>query len=618
MKLIPFAASCLSAITLALSPLVEASAKAEQQSQIVNQYLKETGLTTKKLTVGQYWRSVRHGYPDDMRKLVDRWVAINHELMMPTFEANSFKDASGQEQVRVTMSDSGQSISMTYTSDEAFPFKVNAVSFSKKEINEHNLNKMMERLVKEDSSIKKYMDKTESAIMPRNTVMGLADFNSLTVYQKAEYLIRLRKTMRAAQNVIEKVGGHQALEDLNKKYQWVQNFFFGDEAGAVVKKTTKAAAGPSIPEVGQECVVAGYISVYGENKSCGGNTSGRQNLQNQMQVYSASCSSSGAVPCNPLVYGFKSGSEAFCVPPAQVKYATENCNSQSPIATPEDKKRLIESFLNRKGKNIDLKFNAEGKISKEQYEQIKGYLGDLNGLIGQARGLCGDPSQSPPIAADAKFQKVLDKREDQKSACTALLTRAFDLSTFLPAPEPAAVPIEPPPPVTCSEKPGSVPTPGPRGAMSCECPMGTNDTSIEDEGSLPAGGCVPAVVQEYHKKKKKKAEDDCDFFCKNGGLLAAGGIAVGAGLLIYFMTRNNNKPPTAPTLYPPYGPPQTTCTPPLFMTSSGVCGSGYVPPVVVNPPSVVTPPAIVPSEGGTGVSTPFSGGIRQGVRGGHQ
>lgn len=620
-------AAGLSVVTMCISPLAQGAA-AKDQKKLINQYLKETGLTTKKMTVGEYWTMVRHVYPPKLQKQMDQWVSLNRTEMMPSVEATSFKDADGKDQVRLTLFKDGQSAVFTFTGDEASPLKVNGVPFSKNELLDYNkANKLAAKLAKQDKTLGKALLTGQQSSLSKKSVLTYNEYKKLTVQQKAEYLIRLRRAMEASQNVYKTFYGEQAYQELNKKYEWVLQFFLGDEAEAKAKGKTQAQSRGMTNLLNKPCVVAGYLSVYGENGSCGGNRVGAVDLKEKMSQNQASCSNNG-VACNPMVYGFDSGGGAYCVARSEVKYATRVCNSKSPLqnsdpkAEGQNKKRIIESYLKKvKGQDINLVLNEEGKISEEQYKQISGYLEDLQGYINSAVAAC----DNPPL------KDIQKNREDQVSACNEIRTRAFSLQSF-------AIKAEPVPPApliattTCNDKkPGSVAgnTEG-----ECLCPEGTKETNgqcmanakdcNQPGQSLKDGecGCAYGMDQDgsclLSNPVGKAGEDDsCGFWCRNKNwIIPVGVFAVAGGLMWWLLSGNKSKANNGPAYIPPapvpdpgtgtiVTPPPVEPPPPAPCPAPNTYVNG-----VCAPPVIVPPPAPT-SEGGTKVDDPGrAGGVR--------
>lgn len=597
-SLIKKTAASLSIVTMCIAPVAQGAA-AENQKKMINEYLRETGLTTKKMTVGEFWRMVRHVYPHHLQKQMDIWVQYNRNELMPAIEANTFKDANGKEQVRLTLTKDGQSTNLTFTGDEDTPLKVNNVAFAKKELlNYKNFNDIAKKLVEKDATIGKSMKNGNQGFISKQPVLTIKEFKQLSARQKAEYLVRLRQTAEAAQRVYETRYGKQALLDFNNKYEFALKALFGDDAFAASNLT------------GKPCIVAGYISKYGENGSCGGATIGTQDLKNQQNANRASCANNG-VACNPLVYGFNQGGGAFCVARANIKYATRECNGMSPLNGPQDKKRIIESYLKGvKDKSVDLKLNEEGKVSEAQYAEIADYLTAINGFVNQAVLECGR----------APLKDVQVSREDQASACTELSTRAMDLQKFAtdPTPNTPTVPA-PEPPVTtipnngnCSEQmTGSSPS---ADGKTCVCNEGEKAGEMGEEGRR-----TPACVIGGGGASGTGAKDSCGFWCRNKSWIIPVGVGVLAlGLFWWLFSKDKKKSNKSPEYVPPAPVPEPTPTTPTTPTTPVVenpppapCPS---PNTLVNgicTPPVVVPPPVVTTEGGTKTDTPGrAGGVR--------
>lgn len=578
-------ATGLSVVTMCIAPVAQGAAKATDNKKRINQYLKETGLTTKKMTVGEYWRMVRHVYPSKLQKQMDQWVALNHKEMMPSIEATSFKDANGKEQVRLTLTKDGQSGTLTFTGDEDTPLKVNGVPFSKNELSKYNnFSNVAAKYINSDKATKKNMSTGQLPALGKDFALTYQEYKRLTLNQKAEYHIRLRRAMDSAQKVYEYMYGVTAANELNSAYEWVFQAIIGSEAQAQKKKKNLRS---KVELAGSSCIVAGYVSVYGENGSCGGDKAGKIDLTRQMSVTHASCSG-GGVGCNPIVYGFKDGN-TICVPKKEVRFATSYCNKQSPLDL-ADKKRIVESWIKKEtGKDIDLKINGEGKIPDEQRRQkeVEAYFAALQTYVNKANFVCDN---------DPNLQKIREKypnvNEDQGSACIEIKDRAFSLQGFITTPEPA--PTNPDQFKTCPDKkPGSQPGKKPD---ECICPEGMEDKGTECVAIIPivTGGEIPGG------KEPVIAEDSCGFWCRNKNwIIPVGIIGVGAGLLWWLLSKDskaktqdpvyvppapvpdpgtNTQPVTPPPVDPP--PPAPPACPDGHTNVNGIC----IPPVVVEPP----------------------------------
>ncbi|MFZ4402782.1 MAG: hypothetical protein ACOYOK_01660 [Pseudobdellovibrionaceae bacterium] len=382
---------------------------------------------------------------------------------------------------------------------------------------------------------------------------------------------------------------------------------------------------------GKPCVVAGWLSYYGTGQSCGGVRGGDLDLKAQTESFTPSANCSGnAVACNPIVYGFAGVGQAHCVPRSQITYATEVCNSKSPLCTGDacsieeqqkQKKAIIESYMkNVNGKDLNLVFDKDGKISPEQYEQISVYLEDFNGYLGKAISACDNDSTLSVITSKSKVKEYnktnsvnLPYREDQKRACDGLRTRRLALQIFPSDPEGNTV-------SKCDiVKPGSTPAEVPVAAEpvaakeptkeTCSCPAGSKDEGGACGGGgavvvTPSESAVDEAMNPINRNPSATADSGGGLFGDITGWLTNNwwifpvvtGVILGGICLYQWATTDggfcadNDKP--TPLNYVPPAPGSNTLPP------------GTTPPT---PPPVAPPP--VNPEGGSG-SGPSTDGTR--------
>lgn len=354
----------------------------------------------------------------------------------------------------------------------------------------------------------------------------------------------------------------------------------------------------SVVRVGGSCIVAGYASKYGENLSCGGVTSGRDDFTKQINsqfgpggLFSkASSCVGGSFPCNPIVYGFD-GNKPYCIQKAQMKTATSECNKVSSLAPSgpqrdRDRERIIQSWLTAQGDDTKLEFK-DGKLSPAQYEKVKAQVEGLNGFINSAVAFCDSEEGQ-------KLQK--ERKNDQDLACSAIKVRALDLAAYAAAPPP---PPRPPAPICGDEKPGSE-----LEGTTCVCrepkkekAEGGRTICAEEPMPLPPVAKAPPVIVDDPIDEPEPLppppKEECGWFCRNGSTLLIGGLLLGGiGLFAWWMTRDSSQAVASPHYIPPVPPPLTTPTTPTVPTT---------PPVVTVPPT---------TEGGTGIAPINSGGVR--------
>lgn len=571
--------------------------------------LKLTGLGGKKrISVGEFYSKVRPYYPKTLRKDLDLWAQLNRNELMPEVQLTTYKDAAGKEQVRLLINAGKQSITASFNPDSEGRFlKINNVSLTKDDMMFHD--QFVSKIYHGDKGIKASLPKwTPNARYKKSIALSYAEFSRLTPRQRAEYMVRVRYLTESAQRVMESYYGPQALNEFNREFyvRWI----LGQEAEAAGKSNKRK------PQVGDQCIVSGYVAVYNEKLSCGGPGKGAVALKEQMEKYGGGRCSNGTISCNPLVYGYNSDGSAICVKNSgrqgPLHTATSKyCPEKSPLRKgnikeeSEDKKRIIESYLKvRHGRDdINLVFDDQGRVSEEQYNKVKDYLTELNTYIQDATRMC----EVVPMS------EIRQERDEQDSACIALRTRTMDLQAYptTPVPPPVA------PPRDChAELPNSIPE-----GDQCVCPDGTRLGEI-DEGNGPRQACVPVTnvgAGEDGKKcdagKKPDGKGDCEDEKKWGlGWLIGGLVAIGAIFAIWKIFDKDKKDSDKQEPYDPCPPAPQICAP----APDPVAPPPVAPPPPINPPPpppgpedpIPTPVATPYVESTSGTSTSTSGGTR--------
>jgi hypothetical protein len=597
LRLLKSSAAVASIFTMCISPIAQGKA-AQTQSQLINDFVKSSGLS-KGTTVGDYWKLVRHAYPQPLQGQLDAWVQVNRNEMMPKVEVTAVKDRNGIEQFRLGMTGKGQSATVTLTGDDEKPLKFNNTVITAKELTSYkSYNQLFAKVAAGEPKLKSSLPLKPMTLIGRNPVLSFKEYKSLTPRQRAEYLYRVRLAVEAAQRVYKTKFGAQAANDIERKYQFAVEFLFGADAEAKASSLT-----------GKPCVYAGYLTLYGENGTCGGQTEGDAHFKAAQKASMASCPGAD-VPCQPMVYGYQSDGSNYCIPNAQRKFATSLCNKASPKDSPQDKKHIIESYLAKRGKKVNLVLDVDGKVSESQYGEISGFLTDLNKYIDEAVGECDrDPLLS-----------VQKQRPDQKSACEAIRVRAFGLQQFATNPVPVILPATPPNPPTVSACDDPSRDINPDGTCG-QCKAGSEQQKEKKEDGTPGGDvCMPGAIVAVAgggdlpgaKEEPKEKEEDkkCKGLICPLPLFLIGALVVGGA--IWAITKKKKKKHDD-TYVPPIavdpGTPTTPVEPPVTVPDP-VC----VPPKVIQNNQCVLiidtlpPPA---TEGGTLIPAPDMGaGVR--------
>lgn len=602
----------LACFTIVASPLAQAESQIHRREALMQSFLKRTQLAGKTTpTVGEFYAEFREMYPVQIRGYLDQWVMRNKNEPMPHVDFQQVKDGEDHLQYRLLVRTNDGKTLTVMTGDDFV--KIGAVKLDSKTAKDPVA--FVKNIAKDDPYLKKIFEKSEVAPTPKPVAPTFAEFKRLKPSQRALYFLQLRNALEDAQKIMAIAADSQktTMNSLQGGLEVVARWMMGECAfgkvedlpasNAKVKPKAKTAStstgSQSVVRVGGNCIVAGYMSTYGENLSCGGVASGRADFTGQISkqfsaggVFSkASSCSSGSFPCNPMVYGFN-GTSPYCIPHGEIKTATRDCNKASPLAGADnpaqrakDRQRIIQSWVTAQGDSTELKFDADGKIDPSQYDMMKKQIDGLNDFIGSAVAFC-DSDQGQ------KLQK--ERKQDQDLACEAIKVRALDLAKFANQPPPPPVPPAP----ICSEvMPGSE-----NEGKECVCrepkvEVSDNGKRLCKDRPQPPPPPPPIAEEPIDDPPERpapppKQEEECGWFCRNGtSLLIGGGLLVGIGLFAWWLTRDTTVKATTPQYVPPVPPPfPTTPTTPT-----------------TPPPVVVPPPA---NEGGTGTAPIQGGGVR--------
>lgn len=615
-KWIQFSAASLAISTMVTAPIVEAAASKKKYEENVSMYLKQTGLSSnKKMTVGEFWKMVRHVYPKDMQGKMDLWVKAHAKDPMPKVMASTYKDGDNNTYVRMILAVGKESHTLTLSENEARALSLNNVVFTEKELLQRKgvLEKADRELGKKKSS---KLDKR---------VLSTREIARLPLKKQIEYFLKLREAAAAAEAVLAKTGKRTTAElDLEGS----SRLFAGEFSGLLKTLLGEEAFAASWSD-GSSCIAAGFVATY-KNGSCARPSEGRNSLRSSIDALpfdervksqANSCVSSGGLPCNPILFGFSSGSSVHCVSRSNVKYATKECNEMFPLNTKADREKIIQSIVTAKGGRSLCKIEDDGRtVPSNCLADLGSYVTDLKAHYKNAAEFCTVGGDASTISA-ASWRTRSDLKADQSSACDNLKDRYFDL---------VVKEGDIPPPVAGE---GELPGPSEENCAKenknfdpekeiCVCPAGQTDpkdpnkclaTSDDDL----AGGGIQST-EELFKKGPNWWDRN-----KNWAIPVGVGL-VGLGLFWWLTKKddddddiNNNYIPPATTL------PTTPICDSGMVLVNGVCQSPVVTPPAADcpspntmvggvcvPPVVTAPPEVPSSEGGSGTSSDSAGGVR--------
>ncbi|WP_413561528.1 hypothetical protein [Bdellovibrio sp. HCB209] len=627
LKLKPFKALKVLAVstsvfTFCMAPVAQGAAAANQK-QLINQFLKDTKISTEKQTVGQFWQRVRHVFPKKPQSQLDQWVRINRDQPMPSVEASSFKGPDGKEQVRLNfLMKDGKTMTMTFTGDEERFVKINSVYLSAKDLQRYNnFDQVVAKLAK-DPVIKKSLEVPVEKVPPKKTryttqkrfLKGREIAQLPTLRQQVDVLLRMREASEAADKVFTSGGGKKGAmnEILNRdaiEYVW-----------SMLLPDAHAATGP--------CVASGWIASYHQN-SCARADVGRDTLlasastlpfSQAIKDKVSACANSGGLPCNPMIFGFEDNNgNPHCIK-SSVKTATAQCNDRAPLSA-SGKEKIIQSIVAAKGKDSALcKLNGESTVSEACLKALDNYTDGLRQHYSNAADFCTKGAVTGPENQDAWSTRT-DVKGDQVQACEALKKRYFGLAALVEQGPPIVIA---PPPIkedTCAQT-----TPGTKldANGSCVCENSGNPPEETGEIGQTKMGCPAVAAVGGVGGKVAPKEEECSewSWCKKKGLYIGAGIAVAALLAWLLLKKDKKKDKKDPVYEEPAPVPEPTSTAtvsPTPGTTITPIDPGPTTPTCDAPNTLVngvcTPPTIVypeppPSEGGTTTGSPISSGVR--------
>jgi hypothetical protein len=608
---------------------------------LINQFLKDTELSTKKQTVGEYWQRVRHVYPPKLQSQIDEWIKYNRNELMPTVEATTYKASNGTEQVRLNLvMGPGKTMTLAFTGDEDQPLKINTVTLSKKDLSNYNkFNELVDQLAK-DPAIKKSLEVPveqsagQSASNGKKFLKG-RDLAQLPVRTQAEYLMRMRLAAEASDRVIDAFA---------KKPKKGASFnFINDESTSFV---WSMILGTPADAVSGACVASGWIASY-HNGSCARPNPGRATMLAQAEQLPFNseirgkingCAVNGGLPCNPMIFGFQDNSgNPYCIK-SSLNTATNQCDKLAPL--PSSKERIIQSIVAARGKNASLcKLDGENTVSQACSDALEKYTDSLKDHYLNAAGFCTEGGVAN-IESRNSWKTREDIRGDQVDACENLKNRFFDLQVGLNGKPPAPIAIDDCDQIAvgaqkkdgkCVCADGSAPreaaaAKGEKKTAKRAAPPATKPVSVagSDENPPPPGEgsdvsakpkltCEPAAGGVDGNKPEQEQCGKWSWCKKKGLYIAMGAALVGLGLFWLLFHKNKTKKST-PTYEPPApGPEPTVTVTPTVTPTLPPNPNCQEPNKIVN--GVCTPPTIVvpeppEAEGGTNTGTILNGGTR--------
>jgi hypothetical protein len=586
-KKIKFGITVLTSLSIAYSPIASASMDNEQKA-IFNHYTKENF----KGNFNDFYRKQGGMLDEQSRGMMEAWLRKYGRKDLPQPQALLVKDKKGGDTLKLVFNQQGRTLTLTFTEGNYETFDANGVKVAFGDV--RNTQALLSKLGENDLSLRKLAKSAEVETFPASTktdMPSVAKFGSLSKMQKVEFLMQMRQTMEAAQNVFDVIHENkaQAQNDLPSPLFVFHPLF-----------ASQIAFAQSVTE-GEACMVAGNLSVYEMAKkglACAPFPKKYPQGFIPQPTFHDRCSNNAKgtmVACNPILYGGSESGTPICVDSANqpnfTRKATETCGSakNSPLFDNEkdpdyrskrlkDLERILKSYYLMKGGAADkIKdcFNQEHEISASCREIFEPQYKEFLNFKENADKVC-----------------TTVKLDDQKKACTQYRKRVIDLITYVDGTNRTVVPVN-----ISKEKCLTNPThKWDEDIQDCVCPDGQratyNDTPAAYECPIPSDHQVHVTGYKPAKKDDCEKEDGSkshSFKCDPAPwIIGACAIGVAAWMLC------RNKPTPKPISTGIAMPPPTLVTVPTTPTT----------------PPTAPPPTIPQGEGGSGQNPGNSGGTR--------
>jgi len=211
----------ISWLTMVFSPIaygLQAEKKtALLTSENLKSYAQEFGLN-QKITLSDFFEKTKAYYPGYMYKEIEAFVQKNPNMIMPQVEIKTLKSTNGEVVPTILFIDKDKTQTVQFYTDSDKFLKMNGVFLTEKET--QLPEKMFQKLLSADLKLKtNYTEAlaTEKAQKNPFTEMNSKLWKTLTIEQRATYIIQMRKMYLDAEKVISGKESVTKEQSLNKK-----------------------------------------------------------------------------------------------------------------------------------------------------------------------------------------------------------------------------------------------------------------------------------------------------------------------------------------------------------------------------------------------------------------
>ncbi len=472
---------------LSASLFVESGFAAPSLSQTTittaKEYLNATGMG-KIQTLGEWFEKAKEYLDEDVIERMNYWVSQNKNKTIPPLTVKQVNTAKKGKYLLLTFKVDGHNVEYELHQDKNGPY------------------------IYSYGTVLRESDWTDSTlieqVMRTDPILTYKQFRKLAD-KSPEWGVKYLNGLRQLQ--IEMERGQKVLFPKEKK---TSSYFY------------ELAIPHSYGEqVENGCQLAGWGGVW---DSTNGNCTKSESPGKYAQY---TCSNKGEIDCNPMIYGYKKGTDRFCVPLVPKEdVSAKYCDEKNPIYNAADFKKMTDQ--------VD---KVEGRNPGSTLMMIKGHI-----TVFKERCLTSDQMNNADYLPFSKMKDVTentfakkfpamqrdgqDRNAHNRLACKAFFHRLQFLEDTVAEQKPQTTPGVPTDQKKCI--PGLVTADCPAKEPPLNCPV--NNPNCKEVPGCPAG--------QTDCKSSGLCSGDSFKWCLGGGLLVGAGLL---GLLIYALTRKSKK-----------------------------------------------------------------------------
>lgn len=406
MKKIKLVISFLALINLSLGTTVQAANN--------DVGLKEAFETlSKKNKLMDVWLEAREAFSQSERQAVDLFMLMNENLAMPKIEVLPTKQTDGSESYRVILNVNSKTISLEMKQDERFLFQLNGKNVSATDA------VSISALVK----IIKANEKNNSLNLSKiNYGLGTKTLSSMSLEEKAKYILYVRRLVEAAQKV--QMAHLPSTKTSSLKLEILKQLI-----GACAEAADDAAP---------QCLSKlGYISKMTPEKNC---LEPLKPLSESVVLSNVQCFNKVDSLCNPLLYGLSQANNGsgLCLSSSEINTTTCAQKFKSDFAAKEQQntvQRIVASL-----KTLKLQ---DGKTLAES-DQLDGLLKDMLQSVNKSVAICKYAYEKDPKNRSVNCAELSDRLAAYNKFLIEKKREAVVASTPAPKPTEAQQPTKAP------------------------------------------------------------------------------------------------------------------------------------------------------------------------------